>query len=77
VLTGETIPHDDNLVSVFEPHTRWISKGKAGTPVELGVLVSVIEDQYPFILGHEVIWDGGDQDVIVACLRRWQEHDPQ
>ena len=34
VLKGETIPHDEKIFSVFEPHTRWISKGKAGTPVE-------------------------------------------
>ena len=70
MFKGETIPHDEKIFSVFEPHTRWISKGKAGTPVELGVPVCVIEDQYQFILGHEVIWEGGDRDMIVACLRR-------
>ena len=34
LLRGETIPHDEKVFSIFEGHTRWVSKGKAGTPVE-------------------------------------------
>ena len=30
VLEGATIPHEEKLFSLFEPHTRWIMKGKAG-----------------------------------------------
>ncbi len=76
LLKGETIPQKDKIVSVFEPHTRWIAKGKAGTPVELGVPVCVIEDQHQFILGHQILWEGGDRDVIVSCIRTLQDHDP-
>ena len=36
VLEGETIPASEKIFSVFEEHTRWISKGKAARPVELG-----------------------------------------
>ena len=43
---GETIRQNEKVFSIFEPHTRWISKGKAGRPVELGVLVGIAEDQY-------------------------------
>ena len=43
LLRGETIPHEEKVFSIFEEHTRWISKGKAGTPVELGVPVALIE----------------------------------
>ena len=28
LLKGETIPHGEKVFSIFEPHTRWISKGK-------------------------------------------------
>ena len=63
LLRGETIPHEEKVFSIFEGHTRWISKGKAGTPVELGVPVALIEDQYGFILHHEVLWEGEDVDV--------------
>lgn len=30
VLQDEKIPHNEKVFSVFEPHTDWISKGKAG-----------------------------------------------
>ncbi len=56
VLEGETIPHEEKLFSLFEPHTRWIMKGKAGKPVELGVPLTVLEDQHPFILGWHLQW---------------------
>ena len=35
LLRGETIPHEEKVFSIFEEHTRWVSKGEAGTPVEL------------------------------------------
>ena len=55
VLAGETIPHEEKVFSVFEEHTEWISKGKAGVPVELGLRVCVLEDQHGFILHHRVM----------------------
>lgn len=39
VLRGERIPHDEKVFSLFQLHTEWISKGKAGVPVELGLRV--------------------------------------
>ena len=56
LLRGETIPQEEKVF--FEEHTRWIQKGKAGVPVELGVPVCIIEDQ--FILDHKILWEGGD-----------------
>jgi hypothetical protein len=41
VIHGEIIPHDEKVFSIFEPHTEWISKGKAGVPVELGLRVCI------------------------------------
>ena len=55
VLRGERIPHHEKVFSIFQPHTEWISKGKAGVPVELGLRVAVSEDQYGFILHHHVM----------------------
>ena len=54
VIQGETIPHAEKVFSVFETHTEWISKGKAGVPVELGLRVCVMEDSHGFILHHRV-----------------------
>lgn len=44
VLDGQSIPYQEKIFSLFQPHTEWISKGKAGVPVELGWLVCVVED---------------------------------
>ena len=27
-IEGETIPHDEKVFSLFQPHTEWISKSK-------------------------------------------------
>ena len=42
LLKGETIQQNEKVFSIFEPHTRWISKGKAGCPLEFGVPVCII-----------------------------------
>ena len=76
VLRGETIPHGEKVFSIFEEHTRWISKGKAGTPFELGVPVSIVEDGTGFVLGHEIMWTGGDADVAVPLVKRCQKSFP-
>ena len=67
-MRDETIPHEEKVFSIFEEHTRWVSKGKAGTPVELGVPVALIEDQYQFILHHRILWKGQDVDVAVPMV---------
>ena len=76
LLKGETIPHEEKLFSIFEEHTRWIMKGKAGRPVELGVPVCLIEDQHGFILHHKILWTGGDVDVAVPMVTETQERFP-
>ena len=73
VLEGEVIPADEKVFSIFEPHTEWISKGKAGVPVELGLKVCVIEDQYQFILHHRVMENTQDVDVAVDIIKEAQE----
>ena len=72
LLRGETIPHAEKVFSIFEEHTRWVSKGKAGTLVELGVPVALIEDQYQFILHHKILWEGEDVDVAVPMVQEAQ-----
>ena len=72
LLKGETIAHDEKVFSIFEEHTRWVSKGKAGCAVELGVPVCVVEDQYQFILHHKILWEGSDTDIAVSIIEETQ-----
>ena len=68
VIHGEAIPHDEKVFSIFEPHTEWVSKGKAGVPVELGVKVCILEDQHQFILHHQVMQKKTDDQVAVSMV---------
>ena len=68
VLKGERIPHSEKVFSIFEEHTEWVCKGKAGVPVELGVRVCVLEDQHQFILHHRVMWQETDDQVAVPMI---------
>ncbi len=76
VLQGEIIPHVEKVFSIFEPHTEWISKGKAGVPVELGLRVAIVEDQYRFILHYQVMENTTDDKIAVAIMRETQERLP-
>ena len=76
LLKAEVVAHEEKVFSVFEEHTRWISKGKAGCAVEFGVCVCVIEDQYQFILNHSIMWEGEDVEVAVEIIEDTQETYP-
>lgn len=68
VLEGETIPQEEKVYSVFEPHTRWCAKGKAGCAVELGVPLSIVESEHQFILYGQVMWSEEDATIAVPLL---------
>jgi len=73
VIFDEKIPHEEKVFSIFEPHTEWISKGKAGVPQELGLKVCVLKDQYGFILHHQVMERQTDDKVAVSILQEAKE----
>lgn len=55
LIFDETIAHAEKMFSLFEPHTEWIKKGKAGNKVELGLRMAIATDQYGTILGHRIL----------------------
>ena len=69
VVMGESIPHNEKVFSVFEPHTEWVSKGKVGVPVEFGIRVCILEDQHQFILHHRVMQNETDDKVAVPMIQ--------
>jgi len=77
VLQDETIPHEEKVFSIFQPHTEWIVKGKAGVPFELGIRVSIIEDQYQFILHHRVMEKETDDKVAIPMVKETKERFPE
>lgn len=76
VVLDEKIPHAEKVFSLFEPHTEWISKGKAGVRQELGLAVCVLKDQYGFILHHRVLERQTDVKVAVNVTQGAKDRFP-
>jgi len=76
IVDGETIGHHEKVFSLFEPHTEWISKGKAGVPVELGLRVCIIKDQFKFLLHHRVMQKETDDKIAVPIIEEAQRRFP-
>ena len=77
ILQGEKISPDEKIFSIHKPFTRWIVKGKAGTVCELGVPVAIVEDQYQFVLGYGILWEGTDQDIAAPLIKAVQKRYPE
>ena len=77
VIKGEVIPHDEKVFSIFQVHSEWISKGKAGVPVEFGLRVAIMTDQLGFILHHQVMANQTDEKVAVSMVTEAQEKFPR
>ncbi len=73
VIDDETIPHHEKVFSIFEEHTKWICKGKAGVPQELGLNVCIVKDQFGFILHHRVMEDESDVQIAVPIIKETKE----
>ena len=76
VVEGESIPHNEKVFSIFEEHTEWISKGKAGVRQELGIRVCVVKDQFGFILHHRVMQNETDDKIAVPIIRETKDRFP-
>jgi len=70
VLRGDThYPH--KVVSVFEPHTEILRKGKLAKPTEFGRLVKIQEAEAQFITDYQVCERGAsDRTLWVPALDR-------
>ena len=76
VIEGEKIPHAEKVFSLFQPHTEWISKGKAGVPVELGIRMCIMEDTHGFILHHRVMQKETDDKIALEMVNATQANFP-
>jgi hypothetical protein len=74
VLLGETVPNEEKIFSIFEPHTELIKRGKEPDPIQYGHKVLVIEDAVGFICHYAVVANGVlDQDVLVPAMTELQQ----
>jgi hypothetical protein len=73
IILKQIIPHSEKVFSLFNPFTEWISKGKAGVPVEFGLRVSISSDQHGFILTHTTMEKEQDVDVAIPMIIQVKE----
>lgn len=71
VFAEETVPSDEKVYSLFEPHTDLIKRGKARKPVELGHKVFFAESRIGLITDYQVL-DGNppDERQVEDSLKR-------
>ena len=70
LLRAETIPAQEKVFSLFEPHTEWIQKGKQRPNVELGHRLLIATDQHQLIQDYAVPVGGVDVDQSVPVTDR-------
>lgn len=74
VMEGEQVPNDHKLLSLFEPDTELIRRGKAAKPNQFGHQVLVIEDAVGFICHYQVMGrDEDDRDVLLDAMTVLQD----
>ncbi len=76
VIKSEKIPHEEKVFSLFQPHTEWISKGKAGVSVELGLKVCILEATQGYILHHRVMQKETDNQIAIDMITETQVRYP-
>jgi hypothetical protein len=70
LLREETIPPQEKVFSLFEPHTEWIQKGKPRPNVELGHRLLIATDQHQLIQDYDEPVGEGDVDQSVPVADR-------
>src|SRR5256712_6238389 len=73
VFKGDT-HYPGKVLSIFEPHTESIRKGKAAKPTEFGKLVKIQEAEGQFITDYEVCPTRvADQDLWIPSLKKHRD----
>jgi IS5 family transposase len=73
-IFGENTHFADKVVSVFEPQTEVIRKGKASKPTEFGKMVKIQEAEGQVITSYEVYRERpSDSDLLVKAVEEHRE----
>jgi IS5 family transposase len=54
VVQGESVPNDEKIFSIFEPHTELLKRGKAGKDIEFGHMIQIQQVEEKFITDYDV-----------------------
>lgn len=74
VIEGVAVPANEKLVSLFEPHTQIVKRGKPSRTVEFGRKIRIDEVEGGIISGYAVLDEAGsDAPHLKASLENHQE----
>jgi transposase, IS5 family len=73
-VAGETVPANERVFSLFEPHTELIKRGRRQKPVEFGHKVLLCETAEKFITDYEVYeQQQPDSDLTQPVIERHEK----
>lgn len=77
IVRGESVPNQEKIFSIHEPHTELIRRGKAATPIQYGRNVLVVEDTLGFLCDYRIVpRNTHEKEIVVDVLKDLQErHD--
>ena len=70
ILLGETIPHEEKVFSIFEPHVELIKKGKVMPPIEFGHRILVSTERHGFIVDYKMLGPGHEGAEALPVAQR-------
>lgn len=70
LLKKENIPSSDKIYSIFQTYTEWLSKGKIGKKVELGIKVLIATDQHSLVRDFRVMEKTSDSEESILLADR-------
>lgn len=74
VLGGESVPNSEKILSIFEPHTELLKRGKAAKPVEFGHMVLLHQVENKFISDYDVFERRpSDESLVDDILERHKQ----
>ncbi|MCD2451181.1 hypothetical protein GO003_012340 [Methylicorpusculum oleiharenae] len=73
VLTGPCLNREQSVpFALLTELETYLTKTKAGVPVELGLRAAVVEDQHRFILHHHIMEKATDDQIAVPLVEQTQ-----
>ena len=74
VILGESVPNEEKLFSIFEPHAELIMRGRRSRPVEFGHKVLLTQSKEKFITDFVVLEKNrGDDELLPMVFERHEE----
>lgn len=74
IIEKESVPNEEKIFSIFEPHTELLKRGKAGKPIEFGHMIQIQQVEGKFITDYEVFESKPvEHELLEPALERHRE----